>query len=289
MQNFINNWATNLLLPITDTDTQLVVPVEMADRLTSLGEAGYYLLTLAQINAQGFEQAWEIVKVTGKDAGALTVERAQESTIALAFAGGASVSARLTQAALESLQAGADVPPVARFLWPMPTVPAGLYFDTAHVGGATAGQSLAANEAQLWPWSPIKTVVIDRLSLRVMTAQAGAKVRIGLYAADADGWPTELLLYSAEFALDTTGFKEAWCPITGLDEGKAYWWAVLSSAAPAIDAVTSGYVSLSYVGTSRASCLKAAVSYATGLPGEWPFEVGQIAASNVPIINMRRA
>lgn len=289
MQNFINNWATNLLLPITDTDTQLIVPVEMADLLTPLGDGFFYLLTLAQINAQGFEQAWEVVKVDGKDAGALFVERAQEGTTALAFTGGASISARLTRSAIVALQQGADIPAPVRFFLPVPDMPGGSYFDTSHIYASGVAQLLGAEEARLWPWSPIKTVTIDSLSLRVTTAQVAGWVRIGIYAANEAGWPSTLMLVSDEFSVATTGFKEVFIPATILEAGKAYWWVVHSNGTPQVDSSSAGHVSLGYVGTNRASLLKGVAAYGDGLPPVWPFNVSQISAGVPPIIKMRRA
>lgn len=104
MQRFINNWTTVLTEPLAVDDTLVFVPAADAARLDGLASDDHYVLTLVQHDASGAEIAWEIVRVTARAGGALSVARGQEGTSALALDVGAQISARLTAG---SLSAGA--------------------------------------------------------------------------------------------------------------------------------------------------------------------------------------
>lgn len=133
MQLFINNWASSLTLPATASAVQLSVPEADANRLTGLGTGDHYLLTLAIRDINGIETAWEVVRVTGHTAGVLDVLRGQEGTTALELEAATAISARLTQATMETLRDSAN-PALG---------------DTAAqpLGAAAAGTSPAASRA----------------------------------------------------------------------------------------------------------------------------------------------
>jgi hypothetical protein len=107
MQRFIDNWSTQLTAAAAADAVQLSVDPAEAARLTGLGTGDYYLLTLAALDGSGVEVAWEIVKVTAKALGLLTVERHQEGSAALIWATGSRIAARATAATLERLR---DIP-----------------------------------------------------------------------------------------------------------------------------------------------------------------------------------
>lgn len=106
MQLFINNWSAVLTAPAAASAASLSVPLADAAKLTGLGAGDHYLLTLAELDGNGAEIAWEIVKVTGSASGVLTVQRAQEGTTALDWVSASSISARATKGTLEALRAG---------------------------------------------------------------------------------------------------------------------------------------------------------------------------------------
>lgn len=106
MQLFINNWSAVLTAPATASAVSLSVPLADAAKLTGLGGGDHYLLTLAELDGNGVETAWEIVKVTGSASGVLTVLRDQEGTGARDWASASAISARVTKGALEALRAG---------------------------------------------------------------------------------------------------------------------------------------------------------------------------------------
>ena len=159
MQLFINNWSTALALPATASAVQLSVPEADAALLTGLGTGDHYLLTLAIRDINGIETAWEVVRVTAHTAGVLDVLRAQEGTTALELEAGTAISARLTQATMETLRdsggpALSDALPQALGAASAGTSPDASRSDHAHalptpaaIGAATAAQGAAADSA----------------------------------------------------------------------------------------------------------------------------------------------
>lgn len=128
MQLFINNWASQLALPISSTAQEIQVPAEAAALLTGLGAGDHYLLTLAAADYTGSETALEIVRVTAATAaGALTVERGQEATLVADWPAGARVEARYTAgaAAAAALALAAhqqDIEPHPQYVPPVTSV-----------------------------------------------------------------------------------------------------------------------------------------------------------------------
>ncbi|MCC5809854.1 MAG: hypothetical protein JJU06_05725 [Ectothiorhodospiraceae bacterium] len=104
MQRWVNNWDTVLSAPLSAAGEQLEVPLAAAERLELAG-GDYYLLTLAELDAEGVEVAWEVVRVTAVDGDALTIERGEEGTDAQEWPAGARIQARLTAETLARLQA----------------------------------------------------------------------------------------------------------------------------------------------------------------------------------------
>ncbi|QMV62778.1 hypothetical protein VUJ49_22680 [Pseudomonas berkeleyensis] len=104
MQLYLNNFATTLLAPADADADQFSVPPDEAALLVGLDGANYYCLTAVLRDDLGREVAWEIIRVTSKSGGMLTVQRHQEGTTALNLEAGAELHLRLTAAALMTLQ-----------------------------------------------------------------------------------------------------------------------------------------------------------------------------------------
>lgn len=112
MQLFINNWTSRLTTPVTASAFSFFVPPADAGKLIDLGGDSYYVLTLVEVDGNGKETGWEIVKVTEVDGG-LTVVRGQEGTAPREWAAGSLIAARATKGALEALQ---SVSPASSYL-----------------------------------------------------------------------------------------------------------------------------------------------------------------------------
>lgn len=104
MQHFINNWTATLLAPMSASDVEMQVDPALAAKLVGLDEGGFYLVTVAEKDSLGKEVAWEVIKVTAKTGGSLTVVREQEGTEAApTLPAGTEVSARLTTGTMQAL------------------------------------------------------------------------------------------------------------------------------------------------------------------------------------------
>lgn len=103
-QLFSNNARSALASSITDVATSLTVTTGHGSKFPSPSGSDYSLLTLVGFDANGNENAWEIVKCTGRASDVLTIVRAQESTSAAAWGAGATVESRVTKGTIERFQ-----------------------------------------------------------------------------------------------------------------------------------------------------------------------------------------
>lgn len=103
MQLFLNNWETALAQPLAATAESLEIPAAAAAELGVIGGGDYYVMTLAGVDNQGNEVAWEIVRATGVSGGVIAITRAQEGTLALDWPSGTGVSLRFTLGAANAL------------------------------------------------------------------------------------------------------------------------------------------------------------------------------------------
>lgn len=97
-QKFANNAASILNDGIDAIDISLTVRTGDASLFPSLGAGDFFYLTLIGFDANGNEDNWEIVKVTGVSTDTFSVERAQEGTTAQDWISGTVVENRFTAA-----------------------------------------------------------------------------------------------------------------------------------------------------------------------------------------------
>lgn len=94
-----NNAVAHLAAPLATGDTNIVI-VEMESlNFPALAAGQWHPLTIIAPSGE-----MEIVKVTARNSNALTAERAQEGTAAMAFAAGARCEIRATAGAFEAMQ-----------------------------------------------------------------------------------------------------------------------------------------------------------------------------------------
>lgn len=93
-QLFANNAATVLAQSLTSAATTLTV--SNGNVFPQPGVDEFFLVTLSGFDSNGNEDVWEIVKCTGRVGNVLTIERAQEGTVARAWATASRVELRLT-------------------------------------------------------------------------------------------------------------------------------------------------------------------------------------------------
>lgn len=99
MAQLLKNNASGVLSVGINTTATSITLVDGSGFPSPTG-GDYCLATLIGLNANGVENAWEIVSITGRTTNTLTVARAQEGTTALSWGVGATIQARLTAAGL---------------------------------------------------------------------------------------------------------------------------------------------------------------------------------------------
>lgn len=104
-QIFKNNVFATLASALSDADTAVTLTVGCGERFPVLLSGEYFLATLIGLNSNSVEAHWEIVKCTARDADVLTVERAQEGTLAGVWPTGSRIEMRVTAGALGSFVA----------------------------------------------------------------------------------------------------------------------------------------------------------------------------------------
>lgn len=109
-QKFKNNTFGLLANAITGSATNITLATGHGARFPALAAGEYFKATLVQINISTLaETAWEIVKITARSGDVLTVERAQEGTLALAWDANTRIEMRVTADTLVALSnAGAS-------------------------------------------------------------------------------------------------------------------------------------------------------------------------------------
>ena len=102
----------------------------------------------------------------------------------------------------------------------------GMFYDTNYPLSASAFVTYASTNNYLYA-TPIKildNVTLTKLAMHVTTAQTGAGGYIGVYSANADGTPNQLLVASNKLDFSTVGAKTATIslPVT---KGQVLWLA----------------------------------------------------------------
>jgi hypothetical protein len=92
-----NNATTTVPLAIQSTDTSLTVATGTGSLFPVLGAGDFFFATLSS-TAGGME----IIKVTARADDVMTIERAQESTLAIPFAANSRLEIRVTAANLQN-------------------------------------------------------------------------------------------------------------------------------------------------------------------------------------------
>jgi hypothetical protein len=107
-QLFTNNASSSLAASASNSTTTLTLATGHGAKFPAPTNGNYFLLTLVGIDGNGNENAWEIVKVTGRSNDTLTVVRGQESTTAVAWAAGSRIEKRNTAGTLGSFEVAAN-------------------------------------------------------------------------------------------------------------------------------------------------------------------------------------
>jgi len=105
MSQYANNASTILAQELPQGDTDLWVAITTGSLFPDTG-SGFFYLTLSEIDANGTETAWEIVKVTARTVDWFsTIERGQFNTSDRTWAAGSRVQLRVVAGQYENFQA----------------------------------------------------------------------------------------------------------------------------------------------------------------------------------------
>lgn len=315
-RRFINNWSTVLAAELSPSALSMTIDAGVAERLGTIG-SDYYLLTLCARDPAGVETAWEIVKVSGRTGGVLTLVRGQEGTVANLWPAGSLVEARITAGDMAALWSaahsggsggGGGIPEptgtafnlraagawrpldsmLAR-LTPLPQVSS--YLDNGFLWSSPTNNAFIPDQVKAAPWAPLRDVVIDELRIRVQSGSPGGYIRVGLYSADEMGWPSELLVTFGQILVSTSGDK--WISITPytLRADRVYWLAFQSSVGVTVEALREGMPSLGQgsAALTRFNMLQQIQPFSGGLPATWTYSNSDLVSGAVPVLRMRRA
>lgn len=108
---FLNNFAAQIVAPLTDTATEVELTAGADTIATALSGTDAVALTLFATDSQGSETLREVVYATAVTGAIVTIEREQEGTTAAAFSPGDGVEARLTAGMLDAFLQGGGLTP----------------------------------------------------------------------------------------------------------------------------------------------------------------------------------
>jgi hypothetical protein len=145
-------------------------------------------------------------------------------------------------------------------------------------GNATGVLAGVAGRIDLFPFIPRDDIAVDRLSVNVTTLVASALGKIVLYAADAAGRPSTLILETADLDFSTAGLKEATVAQT-LRCGITYWIGIRHSSTAALSAwaaTATPDLNGGAPATTARKVLRRTLTYTTAAPGTWGFLASEI-------------
>jgi hypothetical protein len=163
---------------------------------------------------------------------------------------------------------------------------------TGGAGGAATGAFAgAANQFDLYPFSPRADVTLDRLGINCTVAVASALAKIAVYASDANGRPDQRLTETGDLDCSTTGAKLATVSRT-LRRGTVYWIGVRHSATATLSswaALATPDINGGTIVTTARKVLRRTLTYATAAPTSWGFLSSEINAGPATAVWLRAA
>ncbi|MFU6375145.1 choice-of-anchor R domain-containing protein [Metapseudomonas otitidis] len=311
---FVNNWTATLQAELPAGSASMAVETERAALLLGMTGGDYYLLTLVGTDANGTENAWEIVKATANAAGVLTITRAQEGTPARLWPAGTEVSLRATAGLFAQLRdAGGGTGPGPgggiedvtddgrayrrRFEeWvrdPVFEIPPDAWTDNMPVSFSNTTQFLNIATVYMVPFVAPHDMTVDQVSVVITTGSASNVLRFKIYECDSMGWPgVSLTSVYAQVSAATAGHAVATFDTpAALQAGRRYWLAVASNGNPIVRATATGapVLGVSADGNSRYTVIQRSITWSTGYPDTWEFVRSDLAATNPPLIRLHRA
>lgn len=277
--------------PVTSVNGQTGVIVLAATDvgaapLSHVGAGGSAHAAVEPGGPHGFMTGVDKTKLDGIEAGATatTTETIQDVVGAMVAAAGGSYD---DAAGTISLPSGSGGTALHQFGW-APAV--GTYISAWLNASNLTTQTTAAGRLDLIPFQPDRNITVDGLAVEVTTGSAGTNAKVAIYASDAAGAPTTLIVGSADLDCATTGLKVLSVTSTALTAGTLYWIGVHSSGAQVLRAIPSASLQPlgvpATIGGSVYTIRRATATYASGLPSTAPSTTLSIGNASAPLMRV---
>jgi hypothetical protein len=164
-------------------------------------------------------------------------------------------------------------------------VPGRYYDGSLHPDILSSSTIGVVDQCDIAPFYNSRAILIDRIGGLVVTAVAGALVKIVVYDTGADGWPSTLLLETGDIDAGVAGLAEIAVTFT-FEPDRQYWVGYRYSSTARMR--SQGYGSsiglgcASPISTSYANRLRRAITYAAPAPASWGFVEADLDGSGVP-------
>jgi hypothetical protein len=257
MERWSNTGASTLASAITATATSLSLATGGGSKFAAVPSGDYSYLTLDDGTNV------EIVLLTAISGDTLTVVRAQQNTVAQAFAVGTKVEQRITASPMGAL-GGLDV------LLPPPVIASQLVALGAVNTAAATTLALTASRTLWYPFAVNRRITVTQLSIYVTTAVASSVVDVGVYdAAGVNNLPRTRLITVTGLSGATAGQVNSGALSTVLDPG-LYWACInANTGAPTLRALAAGgsaSLGLTPSGTAHGAYLYATSGFTSPAP-----------------------
>lgn len=159
----------------------------------------------------------------------------------------------------------------------------------------TSGVAQVANVVRLYPFVPRVDFQFNRLGISVSSGNlAGRLSRVGVYASDADGYPTTLMVEGQDIDCTNTGAKDTSTndvTPTTLLAGQQYWIAVISNNVQALQTwgPSSPDLEANAITTIPFKTLGRTLTYGNPLPANWGYDPAEASNAQAPAVWFRVA
>lgn len=169
---------------------------------------------------------------------------------------------------------------------------AGVFLANSSDCGALGTQAQVANRTVCAAFVPAYDIVIDQLGVSVSTLLAGANCKVVIYASDANGRPTTVIIESGNISAAATGTVFATISNTTLTAGVKYWIGVRSSGTQTLRTLNvSALPVLSYTSAATPVAQQTLILTETfaNAAATWSYASSQHSNALMPLVLMRAA
>ena len=169
---------------------------------------------------------------------------------------------------------------------------AGLYASNGILTTALSTQAQVANRTVIAPWVPSYNMTIDQVGISVSTLLAASNCKVVIYAADADGRPSTVLLESANLSAAAAATVFVTVTALALTAGTTYWVGVRSSGTQTLRCLNVGAMRvLNYTNAATPVAQGSLILTETfaNAAATWTYATAQHSTALAPLVLMRVA